>query len=71
MDILKIVAKMLGKSVIHKHLFAEHFVKSCLEFQESYKNNFVKQFTSLHISLLATWTKALLSKMKNKNQHLL
>ena len=56
--IKNIVAKMSHKSVIEKHLFAEHLVKSCLQYRETYKNDFVKQFLSLCTSLLATLTKA-------------
>ena len=58
MYIENIVAKMPGKSLIEKHLFAEHLVKSCFQYRESYKNDFVKQFASLCTSLLATLTKA-------------
>ena len=39
--IKNIVAGMIGKSVIEKHLFAEHLVKSCFQYRESYKNDFV------------------------------
>ena len=52
--IKNIVAKLSHKSVIEKHLFAEHLVKSCLQYRDSYKSDFVKQFTSLRTSLLAT-----------------
>ena len=53
-----IITKVPGKSLIEKHLFAEHLVKSCLQYRESYKSDFVKKFASLRTSLLATLTKA-------------
>ena len=43
---------------IKKHLFAEHLIKSCLQYRDSYKSDFVKQFACLRTSLLAILTKA-------------
>ena len=46
--IKNIITKLPEKSLIEKHLFAEHLIKSCLQYRESYKSDFVK---NLHVSV--------------------
>lgn len=56
--IKRLITKLPEKSLAEKHLIAEHLVKSCLQYRESHKSDFVKQFLNLRTSVLAMLTKA-------------
>ena len=45
--IKNIISKVPERSLARKHLLAEHLIKSCLQYRELYKKDFVKKFASL------------------------
>ena len=56
--ISRMLNKMKGKSYASKHLKAQHLVNSCLQYRETYKSHFIKQFYQLRASVLAVLSKA-------------
>ena len=42
--ICRIVNKMKGKSYASKHLEAQYFVNTCLQYREMHKSEFIKHF---------------------------